>query len=159
MKARLESLPLNDLGIAELYIVNMDIWMICFSPFLRSSLLFSLLNMLDKFKKEVGFIKQSSSKKDMRRLQPSHSDSSDSFSSFEYDAHRERQEEFSPYRHPVAEGIGLQAQSKEAKRKAYPNKESNSPPKFSNQILRNNFIREFNENSNQANIEKRPEKT
>lgn len=44
--------------------------------------------MLDKFKKEVGFIKHSSSKKDMHRLQPFLSDSSDSFSSFEYDPHR-----------------------------------------------------------------------
>jgi hypothetical protein len=59
----------------------------------------------------------------------------------------------------VAEDRSFRPQSKEGKCKPPINKQSNSPPKFSNQILRNNFIREFNENSNHANLEKRAEKT
>jgi hypothetical protein len=48
--------------------------------------------MIDKFKKEIGFIKNSSSKKNMDRFEHSPSESSGSFSSFEYDPNRERQE-------------------------------------------------------------------
>jgi hypothetical protein len=48
--------------------------------------------MIDKFKKEIGFIKNGSSKKNIRHFEASNSESSDSFSSFEYDPHKERQE-------------------------------------------------------------------
>lgn len=48
--------------------------------------------MIDKFKKEVGFIRNSSSKKKIMRFSPSPSQSSDSFSSFEYDPRKERHE-------------------------------------------------------------------
>lgn len=100
--------------------------------------------MTEKFKKEVGFIRQSSSKKDLK-MQPS--ESSESFSSFEYGEHRERQEEFSPYRHPTfKEGSFRPRSTPKLKEniKRNTNKEPN-PPKFSNLMLRNNFVNEIND--------------
>jgi hypothetical protein len=41
--------------------------------------------MLDKFKREVGFIKSHSSKKKLGRIDRERDESSDSFSSFEYE--------------------------------------------------------------------------
>jgi hypothetical protein len=57
--------------------------------------------MLDRFKKDVGFIKNSSSKKNIDRLEASPHNSSDSFSSFDYNPNKERNEDFSPYKHPI----------------------------------------------------------
>jgi hypothetical protein len=50
-------------------------------------------------RKEIGFIKGSSRKQELD-YSNSHNDSSDSFSSFDYDPRRDRHDEFSPYRHP-----------------------------------------------------------
>jgi hypothetical protein len=49
-------------------------------------------------RKEIGFIKGSSCKQAFE-YSDSGGDSSDSFSSFDYDPRRDRQDEFSPYRH------------------------------------------------------------
>ena len=59
--------------------------------------------MDNRLRKEIGFIKNHSSKKDLRpNLNTS---SSESFSSFEYEP-KSKEEDFSPYRHPVQKREG-----------------------------------------------------
>lgn len=108
--------------------------------------------MTEKFKKVVGFIRQSSSKKNIKMQA---SESSDSFSSFEYGEHRDRQEEFSPYRHPTFKEDSFRPRSTPKLKeniKMSTNKEPN-PPKFSNLMLRNNFVNEINDDKQKRSRE------
>jgi hypothetical protein len=95
-------------------------------------------------RKEIGFIKGSSRKQEFE-YSDSHGDSSDSFSSFDYDPRRDRQDEFSPYRHH--ENVQKDSSNPSSRRvKGEPKqKEGHRPreaPHFSNLILRNNFVQQ-----------------
>jgi hypothetical protein len=99
--------------------------------------------MLDsKFKKEIGFIKNPSSTKNLHNK--AMASSSDSFSSFEYEG-QHKKEEFSPYRHPpskiVSKRLAGSEKGKQEKERKIEKKDSGHP-RFSNLMLRNNFINE-----------------